>query len=661
MAINKIEFDSTILIDLTGDTVTRATLAQGIVAHDKSGNQIVGEFVTTNGSVSQDDDGYIVLNDGDGSGTPLVPLTVTQNGTYTAPSNTGYTPVTVSVNTVPTLQSKTASPTESVQTIVADSGYDGLSSVEVGAIASDYIGTSVPRKSASDLVASGSFVNVEAGYYSSGVSKAVNAGSAAVPATNLAFAPAISIDTTTGVITASVSGSSNISPTITSGYVSSGVSGKISVTGSNSLSLAIQAAKTLTPTTASQLAVASGRYTTGSVYVGAIPSAYVIPTGTSTITSNGTFDVSPYKSVSVSVSADSVTDDYVVNMLTERKFYSVGEASIQESYFTNLSLVSSGALCGFRLSYYSFPLCTTIGRYGFANCTIPSDTYLQFPICTNIGNRAFTDIINPFALYLPECTSIGTEAFADTYLSSIYAPKLSSVTPSAFIRCRVLTSAEFPNVAKISQSAFYYCASLVTAVFPSCTIINNYAFASCSNLETISFPLCTSIFDSVFQSCYKLQEAIFPSCLSIRQSAFYNCSALSVISFPVCSIVGSSAFDYCRHISEVNLPNCSKVSDYAFRYNFSLKTISLPVVSSIGNYAFAYCSVIESAYFLGSSVPSIGANTFMNTAFANSATLGKYGSIFVANSMLSSFQTAQYWSTYKSRMVGLTDEEIAAL
>lgn len=42
MSISKIIFGDTVLIDLTGDTVTAATLDKGATAHDKAGNQIVG-------------------------------------------------------------------------------------------------------------------------------------------------------------------------------------------------------------------------------------------------------------------------------------------------------------------------------------------------------------------------------------------------------------------------------------------------------------------------------------------------------------------------------------------------------------------------------------------------------------------------------------------
>jgi hypothetical protein len=66
--------------------------------------------------------------------------------------------------------------------------------------------------------------------------------------------------------------------------------------------------KTVTPTTSSQTVIADDGYDgLGTVTVGAIPSTYIQPSGTKTITTNGTHDVKSYASVSVNVVGEDVT------------------------------------------------------------------------------------------------------------------------------------------------------------------------------------------------------------------------------------------------------------------------------------------------------------------------------------------------------------------
>lgn len=103
--------------------------------------------------------------------------------------------------------------------------------------------------------------------------------------------------------------STSITPTITVSSV-----GLITATAgdkSATKQLTTQAAKTITPSTSSQTAVASGRYTTGAVTVDAIPSTYVKPSATkdattyTPTTSNQTIASGTYLSGTQTIKGDS--------------------------------------------------------------------------------------------------------------------------------------------------------------------------------------------------------------------------------------------------------------------------------------------------------------------------------------------------------------------
>lgn len=100
--------------------------------------------------------------------------TITENGTGISVS--GYSTVNVNVSSEEAnLQAKThIAPTESSQTITPDSGYDGLSSVQIDAISSTYVGSNIAQRSSTDLTASEATVTVPAGYYEQQVSKSVS-------------------------------------------------------------------------------------------------------------------------------------------------------------------------------------------------------------------------------------------------------------------------------------------------------------------------------------------------------------------------------------------------------------------------------------------------------------------------------------------------------
>lgn len=165
-------------------------------------------------------------------------MTITSNGTNIDVAQ--YATVDVSVPTsTPSLQSKSVSytPSETAQsaTVTADSGYDGLNSVavSVGAISSTYVGSGITQRSSTDLTASGATVTVPAGYYASQASKAVASGSAGTPTatkgtvSNHSVSVTPSVTNTTGYITGGTKNGTAV--TVSASEL---VSGTLSITSS---------------------------------------------------------------------------------------------------------------------------------------------------------------------------------------------------------------------------------------------------------------------------------------------------------------------------------------------------------------------------------------------------------------------------------------------
>lgn len=174
----------------------------------------------------------------------------------------------------------TITPTESSQTI-GGANYMMEGAVTVNAIPSNYVGSGITQRTSSDLTASGATVSVPSGYYASNASKAVASGTEGTPTA------------TKGTVTNhSVTVTPNV--TNTAGYISGGThSGTaVSVSASELVSgtYTVSSSGTANVTNYASISVASGSATPASSISG---TSATVSTGTNTLTLSKTVSNTP--------------------------------------------------------------------------------------------------------------------------------------------------------------------------------------------------------------------------------------------------------------------------------------------------------------------------------------------------------------------------------
>ena len=201
----------------------------------------------------------------------------------------------------------------------------------------------------------------------------------------------------------------------------------------------------------------------------------------------------------------------------------------------------------------------------------------------------------------------------------------------------------------LGTASIVYAASIRKIELGTNVTLKTGAFYDCYSLRSITIPRGVENIESYdFYDCYSLRSVIIPnSANGIKNSAFANCYSLICISIPKdIANVGSSLFSDCRSLIDVRIPNdVTTVESSMFYKCYSLAIITIPSgVTNIATNAFSSCYGMKHYYLMPTTPPTISSNSFSN--------IQSDCVIHVPAESLEAYQTATYWSTHASKMVG---------
>ncbi len=668
MAINKVVYGTTTLVDLTGTTATSDKILTGYGAYGKDGVWMDGS-ATSGGieSVTQDQNGYVVLDDDEGNQIVVDPLSVTSNGTYTANTGHAYSPVTVNVS--------------------------GGSTTEVGRVNFyDYDGTLAYSYTDTEFLALSSMPSnpTHTGLISQGWNwtlsdakthvteyKYLDIGQHYITENgNTEIDLNIDEDAITIMLCLSTSATRH------SFIINWGDGTSENITGLYEYKIEHTYSTLGTYTISISAATETSYY-----YLGSGSAYYSVITRPNSISTTNNQNMGiPYSK-------------YVVSARIGNNVTQISQWCFSKCM--NLQYVTIPNDIVFNIGGYIFYQCnslkqitvpssnTTIANNIFENCYSIKSIAIPNTI-TNIGNSSFNKCHELKALTMSNSiTSIGTSAicnchnletlilskniigslnsvfgqnykikhisipngitditylyFTNNYLleSVTFPSNITSISYSSnpFTRCYSLKSVVLPNtttevkdymfqychnltsitipssVTSIGTSAFNYCSSLESIVIPNnVTVIKSMAFSFCTSLTSITIPNgVTSIGDTAFSNCYALTSVTIPSSVtSIGTSAFASCYGLtSVTIHNGVTSIGNSAFNSCHSLTSVTIPSSvTSIGNSVFSSCYVLTSVTIPNgVTSIGNYSFQYCYGLKSIT-IPSSVTSIGTSAF---------------------------------------------------
>lgn len=380
----------------------------------------------------------------------------------------------------------------------------------------------------------------------------------------------------------------------------------------------------------------------------------LFPQTSTYITENGTYDTTLNNETIVNIQPPLQNKTIIENgtFAADTGYYGLNTiiVNLPNVYYINdidKVVLSNG------LSIQTSRIITSNGNY---NTTFNNNLVISVPSDLDFIEGNITSNLNR-----SDITKVRAHAFRQlSILTAVNLPNCSYVGDYAFYSCSKIQSVSLLNCSYLGSNAFYSCSNLSVVSLPKCSYIGTSAFYRCSSLTNISLPKCSYVGTSAFTYCSQLTSVTLTQCSGLLGSTFSNCINLETINLPNCQYTsGFYIFYNCYNLSEISLPNCTKISycNYLFWYCSKLTTLSLPKCSFISDafYAFSGCSNFKALYLMSTSVCVLSTSDFINCGnfISSNSYINGYASIYVPQSLLASYKTANNWSYFSKRFVGI--------
>ena len=370
----------------------------------------------------------------------------------------------------------------------------------------------------------------------------------------------------------------------------------------------------------------------------------ITPSGTKTITENGTYDVTNFASADVNVSGGGGS---VSVPPKEVNFYDY-DGTVVDAYtaseFASLSAMPQNPKhTGLTAQGWNWSLAdakTYVAKYGRLNI---GQMYVTKSGDTEIDIELHDDRLEPVLGICPNgtveidwgdgsavdvVTGSSTETNIDTphvyasgghYTITLHGIDSYFAIYGGYNGCRLLYKG------LNSSEDNVYCNSIQAVRLGEKVYISGGAFQNCTSLRSVTIPHSVrSMGQLTFKGCSSLVSVTIPDSLtSINNDVFTNCHSLASVTIPhSVTLINVGLFTSCSSLASVTIPDS---------------------VTSIKTYAFQNCYGIGKIIFNRITPPTAGSNAF--------GTLPSDLVVYVPAGTLETYKAASNYSSISSKMV----------